>query len=225
MEEQLFKLADEKYKKFHKNLCPGLDNMIGIRVPILRDYAKKIYQKNDWKREIKKIKDNYYEEIMLQGMLIGLAKNESIDVILQYIENYVPKITNWALCDVFCAGLKITKNNKEKMWNFIQKYLKSDKEFEIRFGVVMILDFYIEKEYLKEVFEIFDRIKNEDYYVKMAIAWAISVCLVKYYDETYKYLENAKIDKWTYNKSLQKAIESYRITDKQKDNLRKIKKS
>ena len=110
------------------------------------------------------------------------------------------------------------------MWKFIQKYLKSDKEFKIRFAVVMILDYYIDEEYLKEDFKIFDDIKHEGYYVKMAVAWAISVCLIKYYEDTLEYLKKSKIDNWTYNKAIQKAIESYRISDSQKDFLRKLKK-
>ena len=161
---------------------------------------------------------------MLQGMLIGQAKNENIDTILKYVEEYIPKIDNWAICDTFCAGLKITKKYKKEMWEFIQKYLKSEKEFEIRFAIVIILDYFIDEEYLKKDFKIFDNIKHEGYYVRMAIAWAISICLIKYYEDAVEYLKNAKIDNWTYNKAIQKAIESYRISDDKKDFLKKLKK-
>ena len=125
---------------------------------------------------------------------------------------------------MYCGGLKITKKHKKEMWNFIQEYLNSDKEFEIRFGVVMILSYFIEKDYLQQDFKIFNKIKHEGYYVKMAVAWAVSICLVKFYDETLKFLSNSNLDKFTYNKSIQKAIESYRITNEQKDELRKLKK-
>ena len=224
IKKKLFELADPKYKEFHERLCPGTENIIGVRVPVLRKYAQELFKEKDWKQTIEEIDNEYYEEIMLQGMLIGQAKKEDIKTILKYVEKYVPKIDNWAICDVFCAGLKITKKYKKEMWKFIQKYLKSDKEFKIRFAVVMILDYYIDEEYLKEDFKIFDNIKHEGYYVKMAVAWAISVCLVKYYEDTLEYLKTAKIDKWTYNKAIQKAIESYRISDSQKDFLRKLKK-
>ena len=111
------------------------------------------------------------------------------------------------------------------MWNFLQRYLKSKKEFEVRFGIVMILDYFIDEKYLKKDFDIFNNIKVDKYYVQMAVAWAISICLVKYYDKTIKYLlKEADLDDFTYNKSIQKAIESYRITKEQKDFLRKIKK-
>lgn len=224
IKQKLLDLSDKKYHDFHSSLCPGTDNIIGVRVPVLRNYAKELFEQQDWKKTINEIDNQYYEEIMLQGMLIGQVKNEDINTILKYVEDYVPKIDNWAICDVFCAGLKITKKNKKEMWDFIQRYLKSDKEFEIRFAVVMILDYYIEKQYLEEIFNIFDNIQNEEYYVKMAVAWAISVCLIKYYNETIDYLDKSRIDKWTFNKSIQKAIESYRISDDKKDILRNFKK-
>lgn len=223
IKKKLFELSDRKYKEFHGGLCPGTENIIGVRVPILRNYAKELYNEKNWEQTIEEIDNQYYEEIMLQGMLIGLAKKEDINTILRYVEKYVPKIDNWAICDVFCAGLKITQKHKKEMWNFIQKYLKSNKEFEIRFAVVMILDYFIEEEYLQKNFEIFDSIKHEGYYVKMAVAWAISICLVKYYEYTVEYLKKSKIDNWTYNKAIQKAIESYRISDEKKQELRKIK--
>lgn len=222
IKEELFKLADEKYKEFHSGLCPGTNNIIGIRVPVLRNYAKQLAKEYNIQELLLKIDNQYYEEIMLQGMLIGLMKDEFKEIEKQ-IEKFVPKIDNWAVCDVFCAGLKITKNYKKEMWELIQKYLKSTKEFEIRFAVVMILDYYIEKQYLKEEFQIFKSIKHEGYYVKMAVAWALSLCLVKFYEETILYLKEAELDKFTYNKALQKAIESYRITDEQKTELRKMK--
>lgn len=222
IKEELIKLQDKKYKEFHGGLCPGTENIIGVRVPVLRNYAKELLKQYDFKELMKNIDNEYYEEIMLQGMLIGLAK-EGFSTILKYITNFIPKIDNWAVCDVFCAGLKITKKHKEEMWDFIQTYLKSNKEFEIRFGVVMLLDYYIEESYLNQNFEIFDSIKNTAYYVQMAVAWAISISLIKYYDETIKYLKKAKIDKFTYNKALQKGIESYRITPEQKQELRNMK--
>ena len=128
------------------------------------------------------------------------------------------------MCDVFCAGLKITKKHKKEMWEFLQKYLTSNQEFEIRFAVVMILDFYIEEDYIKKDLEIFENITNQAYYVQMAVAWAISICLIKFYDKTIKFLKSANLDKFTYNKALQKAIESYRITEEKKEILRSMKK-
>lgn len=223
IKEKLFQLSDKKYKEFHSSLCPGTNNIIGVRVPILRNYAKELSKQYNIEELLKQIDNEYYEEIMLQGMLIGLMKND-IEEIKKQIENFVPKINNWAICDVFCSGLKVTKKYKKEIWQTLQKYLKSSKEFEIRFGVVMILNYYIEEEYLEKDFRIFDNIKNQEYYAQMAIAWAVSIACIKFYDRTIKYLEKNKLDKFTYNKAIQKAIESYRITYKQKEELRKMKK-
>lgn len=223
IKEKLLELADPKYKEFHSGLCPGTDNIIGVRVPVLRNYAKELIKEHEINELLKQIDNQYYEEIMLQGMLIGLAKQE-FETMQNQIEEFVPKIDNWAVCDVFCAGLKSTKKRKEEMWHFIQKYLLSDQEFEIRFGVVMILDYYIEEKYLEKDFKIFDSITSQAYYVQMAVAWAISICLIKFYDETISYLKIANLDDFTYNKALQKAIESYRITDDRKEKLRQMKK-
>lgn len=224
IKEKLHSLSDSKYKEFHGGLCPGTNNIIGVRVPILRAYAKELAKQYEIKELLEEIDDEFYEEIMLKGMLIGLSK-ESFEVVKGYIQNFVPKIDNWAVCDVFCGGLKMTKKYKAEMWEFIQKYLDSDAEFDIRFGVVIILSYYIDEDYIAQDFKVFNSVKSQDYYVKMAVAWAISVCLIKFYDETMVYLrDTAELDKFTYNKAIQKAIESYRINDEQKQCLRKMKR-
>lgn len=223
IEKELLNMQDKKYKEFQKGICPGVEEIIGIRIPILRSYAKELLKRYDFKYLMENIPSNYYEEIMLQGMLIGQAKLD-FNEIIKYVEDFIPKIDNWAVCDTFCTGLKITKKHKEEMWDFIQKYIKSDKEFYIRFGIVLILNYYIDEDYLYKNFKIFDSIKSDKYYVQMAVAWAISFCLIKFYDKTIEYLKNSKIDKFTYNKSIQKAIESYRITKEQKEFLRTLKK-
>ena len=223
IKEELKSLQDKKYKEFHSKLCPGTNNIIGIRIPVLREYAKTLLKEKDFKTLINNIDDEYYEEIMLQGMLIGLVKKD-FNEIKPYIENFTPKINNWAICDTFCAGLKITKKYKEEMWNLINKYVTSDQEFYIRFAVVMILDYYIAEEYIEADFKIFNNIKSDKYYVQMAVAWAISICFIKYYEKTIEYIKTANLDKFTYNKAIQKAIESYRITKEQKDILKKMKK-
>ncbi len=224
VKQKLRELADPKYKEFHSGLCPGTDNIIGVRVPVLRNYAKELLKEYEIEELLKQMDSQYYEEIMLQGMLIGLAKQD-FETRQKQIKEFVPKIDNWAICDVFCAGLKATKKNKQEMWSFLQKYLTSKQEFEIRFGIVMILDYYIEEDYLDKDFKIFDSITSQAYYVQMAVAWAISVSLIKFYDQTIKYLETANLDDFTYNKALQKAIESYRITDERKYILRKMKRT
>ena len=222
--QELFELQDKKYQKFHSSLCPGTDNIIGVRVPILRNYAKKLSKQEDIKEYIFFNKTKYYEEIMLQGMLIGLIKNCDIKETLSMIENFVPKIDNWAVCDICCAGLKTVNKNKETVWNFIQKYLKSKKEFELRFAIVMMLDFFTDEKYTDRVLTVLDNIKHDAYYVKMAVAWTISVIFVKFPDKTMKYLKQNNLDDWTYNKSLQKICESLRVDEKTKKVIKEMKR-
>lgn len=224
IKQELKELADEDYKKFQKGLCPGTENILGVRVPVLRNYAKKLSKTYNIDILLKEIDNEYYEEIMLQGMLIGLEKNKDIKNVQKDIETFVPKIDNWAVCDIFCGDLKITKKYPDEMWNFLQKYLTSTKTFEIRFGLVMIINYYITEKYLNKIFKILDNIKSQEYYVQMAIAWAISICCIKFYEETICYLEKCKIDTFTYNKAIQKSIESYRIPTEKKIELRKMKK-
>ena len=222
--QDLLDLQDKKYKEFHSSLCPGTDNIIGVRIPVLRNYAKKLSKQENFREYISFNKTVYYEEVMLQGMLIGLIKKCDIKEILTMLKNFVPKIDNWAVCDICCAGLKVVNKNKETVWNFIQKYLKSKKEFELRFATVMMLDYFIDDKYIDDVLNILDNIKHDGYYVKMAVAWTISVAFVKFQDKTMKYLKKNNLDDWTYNKSLQKICESLRVDKKTKEMIKKMKK-
>lgn len=220
---KLFEMQDVQYKKFQSSLCPNTDSIIGVRIPILKKYAKDLLKQYNLEELLQNIGEKYYEEIMLKGILIGLEKSDIINTI-KHIKKFVPKIDNWAVCDVFCAGLKITLKHKSEMWDVVKSYLNSSKEFEIRFAIVMILDYYIDEDYLNQDFKIFDSVTNEGYYAKMAVAWAVSIALIKYYDDTLNYLQSCKLDKFTYNKAIQKATESYRITDEQKRFLKSIKR-
>lgn len=222
IKNKLYQMQDIKYKEFHSNLCPNVDDIIGVRVPLLREYAKELY-KNNKLNEIK-IGDKYYEELVIQGMIIGFQTEKPIEEIIKQIKKFVPKINSWSVCDVFCAGLKITKKYPKEMFELINKYFKSSREYEQRFAIVILLDYYINDEYIDKVLQILGNVKSSKYYVQMANAWAISICLIKYYEKAIIFLENSSLDKFTYNKAIQKAIESYRITDKQKDDLRKMKR-
>lgn len=229
IKQELRNKADTKYKEFHKNLCPTMRHeMLGVRIPVLRNYAKALLKEQTVDQLLEMIGNEYYEEIMLKGMVIGLSKEQRLEIVQKQIENFVPQIDNWAVCDTFCAGLKITKQYKEEMWEFLQTYLKRKEEFIVRFGVVMLLDYYVEKSYLPDIFAILDDMyrKNskQPYYVRMAVAWLLAECLTKFYEETEQYLKITKIDEFTFRKSVQKAKESFRITKEQKENLKKLQK-
>ncbi|WDV46659.1 DNA alkylation repair protein [Clostridiaceae bacterium M8S5] len=222
IKQQLIQLADEEYQKFQSKLCPGINNILGVRIPKLRKLAKQIV-KEDFRDYIKEAKDDYYDETMLQGIVLGYAKAD-IDEIIKYISIFVPKINNWAVCDVFCNGLKITNDYKEKMWNFILPYIDSTSEFKVRFAVVMLLEYYIQKEYIDKIFKRLDSIKHEGYYVKMAVAWTVSICYIKFPKQTLNYLKNNELDDFTYNKSLQKIVESTRTCNETKTLMRSMKR-
>ena len=220
--QDLFAMQDLKYKEFHGSLCPDMDNIIGVRIPKLREYAKELYKSN--KLEDIKIGDKYYEELVIQGMLIGFQTKAPIEEVIKQVKEFVPKINSWAVCDTFCAGLKITKKYQTEMFKVIKEYLKSKQEYEVRFAIVMLLDYYIKDKYIDQMLQILDNVKLDKYYVQMANAWALSICLIKYYNKTLEFLKTTKIDDFTYNKGIQKTIESYRITKEQKDYLRTLKR-
>ena len=159
--EMLVGLAEPQYQKFAASLLPNVDNLLGIRLPLLRKLAQKM-AKEDWRRYLKSEDVCYFEETMLQGMILGYAKADA-DELLSYVVDFVPRIDNWSICDSFCNGLKFTKNHKELVWNFLQPYLVSEQEYEIRFGVVMLLSFYIEEEYIDSLLLRLHALRHEGY--------------------------------------------------------------
>lgn len=220
--ERLKGMSDEKYKVFNQKLITAGQPMLGVQLPKLRALAKEIVR-TDWHGYLQSAKATYYEEVMLQGIVIGAAKAD-IGEKLPYITAFVPKIDNWAVCDSFCGGLKIKEKNKEEVFDFLQAYLQSDKEFFLRFAVVMLMDYYIEADYIDRLLLIFDGIHHDGYYVKMAVAWAISVCFVKFEEKTMAFLKMNGLDDFTYNKALQKIVESYRVADDRKVLIRSMRR-
>lgn len=220
--KQLLELAEQEYQKFSSALIPNIHNVMGVRLPELRKLAKRIALE-DWRTYLEHAESDYFEEVMLQGMVIGYVKAD-IGEILRYVTAFVPKIDNWSVCDSFCVGLKFTKINMKEVWDYLEPFLNSDKEYEIRFGVVMLLNFYIEEEYIDRVLLRLDNIQHDGYYVKMAVAWAISMCYVKQPVPTMIYLKNNSLDDFTFNKALQKIIESFRVDQDCKNIIRSMKR-
>lgn len=215
--EELLKNQDIEYADFHSRLVPNLERerIIGVRIPILRKIAKAA-AKGDFA-----ISDYYYEEIMIKGMKIGYEKCD-IEKHLSDLKEFVPLIDNWAVCDCCCATYKFTQKNMTAVWNFITPYL-TGSEYEIRFAVVMMMDYYLNDEYIESVLENLVSIKSEEYYVNMAVAWALSVAFVKYEDKVYKILDDCHLSKWVHNKTIQKICESNRVDKTKKAEIRKLK--
>ncbi len=222
VKEKLCSFACLEYKEFHSGLCPGTNNIIGVKVPVIRKFAKDLLSEYSVSLLYNEIDDEYYEEIMLKGIIIGFEKD--IDKVKEYISDFVLKIDNWAICDTFCAGLKITKKYLPQMREFILGYRDSTSEFELRFMIVMILDYYILDDYLEDNFKIFESVKIDSYYVNMAIAWVLSVCFVKFYDRTLKYFVNSNLNDFVYNKTISKVCDSYRVSDKHKKKLKSLRR-
>ena len=214
-------IVEEKYKDFNSKLVLTKYKMYGIKVPILRDIAKKI-SKTNIISFLDIVKSNSYEEVMIEGLVISCIKE--VDLCVKYFNKFINKIDNWAICDTCISSMKIVNKNKELFLKQIKKYIESKNEYVVRVGVVLLLNYYIEDSYIDLVFDIIDSINREDYYINMAIAWLVSVCFVKYRNKTFKYLNDNKLNRFTYNKSIQKIIESYRVSLEDKEILRSMKR-
>ena len=222
IKQQLLVLAEPKHQKFIAALVPNVDNILGIRLPALRKIAESI-AKSDWRTYLQQADDEYFEEVMLQGMVIGYAKAD-LDEIFEYVDAFIPKIANWSVCDSFCSTLKIAQIEPELVWQFLQPYFQSDDAYAIRFAVVMGLNYFVQEDYLPQLLTHFDAITHDDYYVKMAVAWAISICYIKLPEQMMPYLLENNLDRFTYNKALQKITESARINAETKQKIRDMKR-
>ncbi len=220
--EELFALKEDKFQVFAASLLPGCENLLGVRIPLIRKIAKKVSNRNpiDF---LDNANDIYFEETMLKALIIG-NMTEDIEVILEQVVLFIPKITNWSLCDSFCNELKIVRLHKERVWKFLQRYHQSREAYEIRFAVVLLLFHYMEKKYINEIIKILDEIKHDDYYVKMAVAWCLQACFVNFPAETMPYLGDNKLDDFTYNKTLQKITESQKVDKTTKEMIRSMKR-
>lgn len=217
--DYLFEIRDSKYKDFHSSL--GVDNVIGIRIPVMRNIAKEIY-KGNYKEFLSLVETNYYEEITIYGFIVGYIKELATSV--YYLDKYKNMINNWASCDTFCASYKIVKKNKDYFFNYIKNNISSKNLWIRRLCFVLLLDYYVEEEYIDDIFILCDKYNTSDYYVQMAVAWLISVCYVKYKDKTINYIKNNRLDDFTHNKSIQKIKESLRISKEDKMLVDKLKR-
>ena len=223
IQNQLRELAEKEYQEFTGKLILNVppERILGVRLPVMRKMAAKIARGN-WKDYVAEEKE-YFEEIMLEGMVLGEV-SLPWEELEPYLRRFIPKIDNWSVCDSFCTGLKIASREHEKVWQFLRGYLESEQAYEIRFALVMILKYYVEESHREEVFGWFDRICHPDYYVKMAVAWAVSCWYLKFPRETFSYLKNDRMDDFTHNKTIQKIRESRRVSKQEKQELMKLKR-
>ncbi|MBQ7883132.1 MAG: DNA alkylation repair protein [Phascolarctobacterium sp.] len=225
LQAQLLSLQDLKYQKFHSSLLPGVENIIGVRMPALRNLAKEVLR-TDWQNYLETSlpeASTYYEEDIIQALLIGTGKI-SWQERHAYIHAFVPKINNWAVCDLFCSTLKEAQKYPQEYWQLLLPYFSSTNAYALRFGAVMLLNHFTSDTYAKEALNLLHNVKHEDYYVKMAVAWAISIFYVKQPQLTLPLLQENHLDNFTHNKSIQKIRESFRVSDADKEMLNKLKR-
>lgn len=218
---RLLALSQPEYRKFSAGLIPGKENILGVRLPALRSLAREISRADGWQNFLT-LPERYFEETMLQGMVIGYCR-AAPEERLELIRSFVPKIDNWSVCDSFCAGLKEAKKYRPLYWGFLQPYFKSPREYDLRFACVMALDHFVTEEYLQRVLAALDRIRHDGYYAKMGVAWAVSACMAYFPRQTIEYLQSCHLDRETYRKAIQKSLESFRVSPKDKELLRAMR--
>ena len=221
IKEKLFKLQDKKYQEMQYKIIPNIDNstIIGVRTPELRSFAKELI-KQDYKTFLNELPHKYFDENQLHAFIISEIKD--YDECISYINKFLPYVDNWATCDQLSP--KVFKKNTDKLLDEIKIWIKSKETYTIRFGIGCLMQYYLDDNFKEEYLNLVSKIKSTEYYVNMMIAWYFATALAKQYDSTIKIIESNKLDLWVHNKTIQKAIESYRITDKQKEYLRSLKR-
>lgn len=212
--KQLIDQADPIYREFQSSLVPGMGTMMGVRVPVLRTIAKET-AKTDYEGFVEKADVTVYEELMIRGMMIGY-RHSSIEEYQRELDCFVPLINNWAICDCCCSTYHFMKKNQDVWYSYLEKWLKSDREYEVRFAVVCLLDYFIKDCYIDRILSILSSVQQGDYYAKMSVAWAVSVCYVRYPEKTEKLFREERLDDFTHNKAIQKIRESNRVSKEEK---------
>ena len=219
--EKLFSLADEKYKDFQSKLMPTVDKdkVIGVRTPLLRSFAKELYKKGDYEAFLSDVPHKYYEEDNIHALLID--KISHFDECVAEAQRLLPYIDNWATCDMLRP--KAFRKEPQKLLQYIYKWLESDKTYTVRYGIGCLCSFYLDDNFSPDQLSRVAEIKSDEYYINMMIAWYFATALAKQYESTIAYLEERRLPEWVHRKTIQKAIESYRISDETKAYLRSLR--
>lgn len=208
IKQWLVERSEPALARFSAALIPGARNLLGVRLPALRALAADI-ARGDWRAYLETAASDSMEEVMLQGFVIGAARMP-MEEALQRMARYAAGIDNWSLCDSPATSFRFVRKDRARAWQFLQPYLDSPREFDLRFGVVMLLAHFVTDEYIDRVLERLDGLRPTAYYARMGVAWALSVCFVKYPEKTMPWLQQSVLDADTYNKTLRKILESAR---------------
>ena len=222
IEKSLFALKDEKYADFQAKLTPTVDKnlFIGVRVPDTRKLAKEIYKSGCYSGFLHELPHKFYDENMLHGLIVSEIKE--YDECIAAVDRFLPYVDNWAVCDIMSP--KCFKKNKDKLMDKIIEWSGSDEVYTARFGIEMLMTYFLDEDFKLEYLEIPANVQLEDYYAKMMVAWFFATALAKQWDAAIPYLKENRLEAWTHNRTIQKARESYRITDEQKAYLKTIKR-
>lgn len=220
--KRLFEMQDKDYALFQGKLVPNIDSklIIGVRVPLLRKFAKELIKENGQEGFLQELPHKYYDENMLHAILLSEMKDYG-DCIKK-VNEFLPYVDNWAVCDILSP--KVFKKNKDDLLKEIYKWSKSEGTYTCRFGLGMLMSFFLEGDFNEEYLKLPASIRSEEYYINMMIAWFFATALTKQWEYTLPYIEEGRLATWVHNKTIQKARESYRIDDKRKEYLLSLKR-
>ena len=218
---ELLKSQDLKYRDMQTTIIPSVDAnaIIGVRTPVLRSFAKKLSKTSDAEKFLTDLPHDFFEEDQLHAFMISEMKD--YDRCMEELQKFLPYVNNWATCDQMSP--KVFKKHHKELLKEIKPWLSSDKTYTIRFGIGMLMEHFLNEDYDIKYPKMVSKVRSEEYYVNMMIAWYFATALAFQYDSILPFIEDKKLDKWTHNKTIQKAVESYRITPEQKDYLRSLK--
>lgn len=221
IQKSLFSLGDSDYKAFHAKLIPTVDEekIIGVRTPALRKYAKELFASADISEFLGTLPHKFYEEDNLHAFL--LEQINDYDTVVAHIDRFLPYIDNWATCDMMSP--RCFAPNTDKLYKDAFRWIDMGQTYAVRFGVCMLMKHYLDDNFDVAYPEKIADIKNEEYYVKMVVAWYFATALTKRYDEALTYIEKHRLDTWTHNKAIQKACESYQVSKEHKEYLKTLK--
>lgn len=221
IQEKLFELQDLKYKDFHSKLMPTVnkDRIIGVRTPQLRRFAKELNKLEMRVDFLNTLPHKYYEEDNLHAFLIEQIKD--FDECIFALDDFLLFVDNWATCDMMTP--KVLGKHPKKLYEKIKEWINSEHTYTVRFGIVSLMKFFANEQIDKKHLELLLSVKSDEYYINMSIAWYLATALSSRWDLVIPYIEKQKFNSWVHNKSIQKAIESYRITNEQKEYLKTLK--
>lgn len=222
-ERQLLYQPDAQYKKFNERLVSTKYELAGVRVPVLRQIAKDIVKGQQWQQFLFK-ESKFHEDVQLKSFVLAQAPM-SVEERHQQLEQFFPLMDNWQVVDGLCSSLKEAKKYPESYWKWLQTLQHSEEPFTVRFVVVMYLTYFLTEDYLEDVLSYYESLHLEHYYVKMAVAWALSIAFIKQEARLMMFFKETELDDWTYNKALQKIVESRQVDSEMKELAKKWKRS